>query len=71
MWDLTNGTDNLLPFKIVEQRTNMQSFPLLVGRKNSSQKLINTIDENVIEDDNDEYNLVEIMEYIIKFINGT
>lgn len=71
MWDLENGTNNLLPFRIVENRQNMYNFPLVFGRKNASQKLVNAIDENVVEDDNDEYNLVEIMEYIIKFINGT
>lgn len=68
-WDLETGTNTLLPFKIVEKRQNMYNFPLIFGRKNSSQKLINAIDENV-EDDNDEYNLVEIMDYIIRFVNG-
>lgn len=71
VWDLANNTKNLSPFKIVEKRQNVYNFPILFGRKNASQKLINAIDENVVEDDNDEYNLVEIMDYIIKFINGT
>lgn len=50
---------------------NMHQFPLFFGRKNASQKLVNTVDENVIEDDNDEYNLVEIMKYITKSVNAS
>lgn len=49
----------------------MNKFPVIFGTKNSSQKLLNTIDQNVIEDDNDESNLIEILDYIISFLNAT
>lgn len=70
-WDSVNKTNNLRNFKTVEQRLNMNKFPITFGTKNSSQKLLNTIDENVIEDDNDESNLIEILDYIISFLNAT
>lgn len=49
----------------------MKQFPIIFGTKNSSQKLLNAIDENVIEDDNDESNLIEILDYIVSFLNAT
>lgn len=55
----------------MEKRLNMHQFPIIFGTKNSSQKLLNTIDENVIEDDNDASNLIEILDYITRFLNAT
>lgn len=71
MWNPVNKITNLNSFKPVEKRLNLHQFPITFGTKNSTQKLLNAIDENVIEDDNDESNLIEILDYIISFLNAT
>lgn len=71
-WDSSNGTKFLTPFTVIEKRRNMHGFPLVIGRKHSSQKTLDAgVDEDVIEDEDDEYNLNEIMKCITTYANSS